>query len=38
HQKSWKMTLTLSRRTMIPAVGPAFRQKTTSLLLDRALG
>lgn len=38
HQRSWKMTLTSSRRTMILAAGLVYRLKMTSLLLDRVLG
>lgn len=38
HQRSWKMTQTLNKRTMILAVGPVSRLKMTSLSLDRVLG
>ena len=38
HQRSWKMTPTLNRRTMILAAGLVSRLKMTSLLLDRVLG
>ncbi len=37
-QKSWKMTLTLSKKTMMPVAAPASRQKMTNWLLDRAQG
>lgn len=38
HQRSWKMILTLNRRTMILAAGLVSRLKMTSLLLDRVPG